>query len=63
VAIKKILKVNNLILRSTGKKPFRAKIVEYFNNIMKDISNDLSTFLHLKLKVNSNLSSSHQPKK
>ena len=38
--IKRILKVNNLILRSSGKKPFRAKIVEYFNNIMKDESND-----------------------
>jgi len=25
--------VNNPILRSTGKKPFRAKIVEYFKNI------------------------------
>ena len=42
MAIKKILTVNNHIIRSTGKKPFRAKIVEYFNNIMEDESNDLS---------------------
>ena len=42
MAIKKILKVNNHILRSTGKKPFRAKIVEYIKNIMEDDLNVLS---------------------
>ena len=42
MAIKKILKVNNHILGSTGQKPFRAKIVEYFNNIMEGESNHLS---------------------
>ena len=42
MAIKKILKVNDHILRASGKKPFRDKIVEYFNNIMEAKSNDLS---------------------
>jgi len=34
--------VNINILRASGKKPFRNKIVEYFNNIIEDESYDLS---------------------
>ena len=42
MAIKKILKVNNHILKASGEKPFRDKIVEYFNNIMEAKVKDLS---------------------
>jgi len=34
--------VNNHILKASGEKPFRDKIVEYFNNIMEAKVKDLS---------------------